>query len=305
MDSKIKGTICGIISAITYGTNPLGALNLYKEGINVDSVLFYRYGLAVLLLASWMIVRKTSFKITSQEFLICSSLGIMFALSSLSLFSSFHFMDAGIASTILFVYPIMVAVIMAVFFNEKVKLITMLSILIAIVGIGLLYKGGNGATLSLTGVSLVLLSSLTYAVYIITVNKSRISLSPIKMTFYVMLFGVVAIVAHSFYGQENNIQLLTTRTAWGWVLMLAFLPTIISLVLMVIAVREIGSTPTAIMGALEPVTAVIIGVLVFSEPFSLRMLTGILLILSAVLLIVGGKTIKIREKIRLYPLRRK
>jgi drug/metabolite transporter (DMT)-like permease len=200
-------------------------------------------------------------------------------------------MAAGIASTILFVYPVMVAVIMAIFFKEKVSIVTVLSILFALIGIGLLYKGDNGSTLSTIGVLLVMLSSLSYALYIIIVNKSSLKMSSIKLTFYVLLFCTLTIVLNSFIGHNQPIQLLTTPFTWMFAVMLALVPTVISLVLMVIAVHSIGSTPTAIMGALEPLTAVIIGVVVFGEAFTLQLALGILMILTAVMLIIAGKSL--------------
>ena len=119
MNSKLKGTICGILAAVSYGTNPLGALNLYQDGLNANSVIFYRYCLATALLAIIMLVEKKSFKVTRYELTVLATLGVLMAGSSLALYLSFNFMDAGIASTILFVYPVMVAVIMAVFFMEN------------------------------------------------------------------------------------------------------------------------------------------------------------------------------------------
>ena len=294
MDSKIKGAICGIISAITYGMNPLGALSLYDEGLNAGSVLFYRYGLAVLILAGIMLLRKESFKIRIRQLFICAFLGFTFVVSSFSLFISFNYMDAGVACTILFVYPVMVALIMAAFFKEKITIIIMLAIFMALAGIILLYYGGAGMALSTVGVLLVMLSALSYAVYIVTVNKSGLYLPPVKLTFFVMLFAVLTIVIHSFLRVEYQLQLLTGMTQWGWAIMLAIVPTVISLVLMVVAVKNIGSTPTAIMGALEPVTAVIIGGIVFDEIFSLRIATGMLLILIAVSIIIVEKPISKR-----------
>lgn len=290
MNTKLKGFICGIVSAVTYGMNPLGALSLYEVGINTHSVLFYRYGLAVVILAGFLLVQKKSFTVPKKELSIAACLGVLFAISSLSLFTSFHYMDAGVASTILFVYPVMVAVIMAVFFKEKVTIITAVSILLALSGIGMLYQGGDGTSLSTIGVLLVMVSSLTYALYIIIVNKSSLKISAIKLTLYVMLFGVATIILHSFMNANTHIQLLTTPAMWGWATMLALVPTVISLILMVIAVKAIGSTPTAIMGALKPLTAVVIGVTVFGEIFTLRLGTGIVLILTAVLLIITGKS---------------
>lgn len=134
MSEKSKGTLCGIVAAVSYGMNPLGALSLYRAGINTNSVLFYRYALAAVLLAALLLVQKTSLRITRREFSVLGLLGVMFAVSSLTLFMSFHYMDAGIASTLLFVYPVMVAVIMAIFFRERISLVTVLSISLALCG---------------------------------------------------------------------------------------------------------------------------------------------------------------------------
>lgn len=292
MNGKLKGIICGVVAAISYGTNPLGALFLYKEGVNASSVLFYRFSLAAIILGILMLVQKTSFKVTKKELGVLACLGLVFGISSLSLFTSFNYLDAGIASSLLFVYPVMVAVIMAIFFKEKISFATVVSICLALGGIALLYKNETGVTLSTLGVVLVMISSLSYALYIIIVNKSTMLMSSVKLTFYVLLFCVSTIIIRSFFGEGNHIQLLTTPSMWGWALMLALIPTIVSLILMVIAVHHIGSTPTAIMGALEPLTAVMIGVLVFGEVLTTRVAIGILMILLGVIIIIASKSFK-------------
>ena len=131
MNPKIRGTICGILAAVSYGTNPLGALNLYADGLNTNSVIFYRYAFATLILAVMMVAQRKSFAVTLREIKTLATLGTLMVASSLTLFFSFNFMDAGIASTILFVYPVMVAVIMAVFFKERVTAVTVVSIILA------------------------------------------------------------------------------------------------------------------------------------------------------------------------------
>ena len=289
MSEKSKGTLCGIVAAVSYGMNPLGALSLYRAGINTNSVLFYRYALAAVLLAALLLVQKTSLRITRREFSVLGLLGVMFAVSSLTLFMSFHYMDAGIASTLLFVYPVMVAVIMAIFFRERISLVTVLSL--ALCGIALLYRGEGGAVLNTAGVVLVMASSLSYALYIVVVNRASLNMSSVKLTFYVLLFGVAAIVLYSLCCPDQPLQLLSTPSMWGWAAMLALIPTVVSLVLMTVAVHAIGSTPTAVMGALEPLTAVVIGVTIFGELFTARLATGIGLILLAVTLIVAGKSL--------------
>lgn len=274
-----------------YGANPLGALPLYADGINTCSVLFYRYAIAVVVLAVVMAVRRKPLAVSRRDLAIMAVLGVLFAASSLSLFMSFLFMGAGVASTLLFVYPVMVAVIMAVFFKERVTRSTVLAIALALTGVALLYKGDGGEPLSGAGVSLVMVSSLTYALYIIIVNKSPLRMSSVKMTMYVLTFSVVVAVAMSFTDPANHLQLLHTPRQWGLALLLAVVPTVLSLLLMVIAVHDVGSTPTAIMGALEPVTAVVISVALFGELVTARLVIGIVFILAAVLLTVVGKNI--------------
>ena len=81
MNSRLKGILCGVGAAVSYGMNPLGALPLYADGINTTTVLFYRYGLAVILLGLFMAVERKSFSITLKEFAILVPLGVLFALS--------------------------------------------------------------------------------------------------------------------------------------------------------------------------------------------------------------------------------
>ena len=295
MKLKAKGTICGILAAISYGTNPLGALSLYQEGVHVNSVLFFRYSLAALVLLLLLGIRQESLRLTRTEFRVLSILGLLFASSSITLFTSFHYIDAGVASTLLFVYPIMVAVLMAVFFKEKITLTTVASIGLALMGIAMLTKSPDGALLSTMGVVLVFISALTYAIYIIVVNKTQLKMSVFKLTFYVLVFCGLTTIIYSLGGGGEPIELLPSWRAWGYAWMLALIPTVISLITMAVAVKEIGSTPTAIMGALEPLTAVVIGVTLFGEELTLALVLGIIMILISVLLIIAGKSIRMRS----------
>lgn len=282
------------MAAICYGTNPLGALPLYEEGVNTSSVLFLRFSIATLILGVVMIANRKSFAVTRGELRTMASLGALMAVSSLTYYQSFRYMDAGIASTILFVYPVMVAVIMATFFREKVTATTITSIVLALAGIGLLYRGDAGISLSMTGVMLVMVSSLTYAVYIIIVNQSEIRMSIVKLTFYVLLICAMCLFAYSFTSSDLHLMLPPSPRAWFFACWLGLVPTVLSLLFMTIAVHEVGATPTAIMGALEPLTAVAIGVMMFGESLTFRLCIGIVLILAAVLLIVAGKHFLLR-----------
>lgn len=285
-----KGFAYGAIAAASYGLNPLFALPLYADGMGADSVLFYRYAFGLVMLGVMMLVQKQSFALRRCEVLPLVIMGLLFSFSSLTLFLSYNYMDAGIASTILFVYPVLVAILMAVFFKEKVSPITMISIALAFTGISLLYQGEGGQTLSLMGVTLVFISSLTYALYIIGVNRSVLKDMPIaKLTFYVLLFGLsVYVIRLKFCTQ---LDVVSQPVLWINPVCLALFPTVISLVAMTKSIHYIGSTPAAILGALEPLTAICCGVLVFGERLTPRIILGIVLILIAVTLIILGKSL--------------
>ena len=296
-NNKTKGFILGAIAAASYGMNPLFTLPLYSAGMSVDTVLFYRYSLAVIVLGIMMKFQKQSFAIKRVDVLPLCIMGLLFAFSSLFLFMSYNYMDAGIASTILFVYPVLVAIIMAVVFKEKVSPITMFSIALAFVGISMLCKSPGGQTLSLVGITFVFLSSLSYAIYIVGVNRSSLKDMPIaKLTFYVLLFGLSVYVVRLQFCTE--LQVIPTPMLWINAVSLAVFPTVISLVTMTKAIHYIGSTLTAILGALEPVTALFFGVLVFGEQLTPRIILGILMVITAVTLIIGGKSLLKKRKIR-------
>lgn len=287
MKRKNTGLALGMVAACSYGTNPLFALPLYAAGMAANSMLFYRYLFAVVLYGLWIYFYKgISLKITKKEAFVLFFLGVVFAISSLTLFVSFQYIGAGIATTILFVYPIIVAVIMAIFFKEKLSHKTIISIFLMIAGIGLLYKNDGGDTSSLFGVVCVLLSALSYAIYIVGVKKinaiRHIKLP--KLTFYVMFFGLFVFLINTRMGLD--IQGLHTPLMWGSVIGLALFPTIISLETMAVSIKLIGPTLSAVLGALEPVTAIIIGVVLFGEQLTLRIGIGIMLILFSVMLIV-------------------
>ena len=186
-NKKLFGTICGIAAAVCYGTNPLGA-RLYEEGMSPSTVLFWRFGLAWVIIAIVMLFRKEKLAVTKKEFATLTALGLLFLASSLTLYVSFQMMAVGVASTLLFVYPVLTAAIMAIFFREKLTLSTISAIILSFLGVMLLYWSPDGGSLSIFGVVLVLISALTYAIYIIVMNRSQLAMSSFKINFYVLIY---------------------------------------------------------------------------------------------------------------------
>lgn len=290
MNAKAKGYILGSIAAASYGMNPLFALPLYKAGMDPDSVLFFRYLFAIPLLGIMIKARGRSFKIQRKETFPLIIMGLLVALSSLTLFLSYNYMAAGIASTLLFIYPIMVALIMAMVFKEKLALQTIVCMLLALGGIGLLYKSEDGSTLSLIGTLLVFASSLSYAIYIVGINQTSLkNVATLKVTFYVLLFGLSLFVARLLYSGVLNTP--DQWYLWANLLALAVFPTAISFLCTTGAIQYIGSTPTAILGALEPVTAIFFGIAVFGESLTVRESFGLVMIIVAVTFVIAGGNI--------------
>lgn len=287
MNNKTKGYIYGSVAAATYGMNPLFTLPLYRDGMNADSVLFFRYLMALPILWCMIKWRGRDFRLRKTDIFPLVVLGGLLAFSSLALFLSFNYMEAGIASTLLFVYPIMVALIMAVCFKEKITRLTLGCIALALFGIAMLYQGNGETSLSLVGVAFVLGSALAYALYMVGVNRpSMREMATVKLTFYVLLSGLAVFWVRLDFGTA----LVGPQQGyhWGNLIALATLPTAVSFVSTTRAIQYIGSTPTAILGALEPLTAIFFGVTVFGERLTPRIATGIVLIISAVTLIVSG-----------------
>lgn len=288
MKRHLQGLLNGTIAAVSYGTNPLFALPLYAGGIGVNSVLFYRYAFAVIIYGLWLkFIKKTSLNLTKQEFIPLFFLGIFFSMSSLTLFDSFNYIEAGIACTILFIYPVLVTIIMTLFFKEKLTKTVISSIILTSVGIAMLYNGKPESSLNLKGIGLVFTSALLYAFYIVGVKniKTVRHINRAKLSFYVMLFGLLVYVFNLKFCTQ--LQILDRPILWIYAIALSIIPTIISLETITIAIKLIGSTTTAILGALEPLTAIFFGVVVFHEQLTLKIIGGIGLILTGVLLIIA------------------
>ncbi len=299
MNSSLKGAVCGVTAAVAYGTNPLFSLNLYARGMDVESVLFYRFAIAALVLGAALLLSGHSLAVSRRQMATLVPAGLVFAISSQTLYQSFLYMDAGVACSILFIYPILVAVIMTLFFHERASLLTYGCIALATAGIAMLYQGDGSGALSTVGLLLVVASSLAYAVYIVGVDHSALRTVPsARMTFWVLASGAVLFFALTGFGLRLS-PVGADAASVANVLGVALVPTIIPILFINIAIKNVGPTYSAIIGALEPVTALAIGAAVFGEHITGRIALGALMILVAVTLIVA------RPLLRRIPLRRR
>ena len=210
-------------------------------------------------------------------------------MSSLTLFKSFEYIDSGIACTLLFVYPVFTALIMATFFKEKISIKTLFAILLAFLGIFLLYGNNSASTISPFGSALVLASAMLYAFYIVGVKKIPAikHIKTDKLNFYVMLFGLSVYIFNLKFG--SNLEFISTPKELFFTLALAVFPTIISIETITVAIKLIGSTKTATLGALEPLTALICGTIFFKEQLTFKAIIGVIMILTGISIAVEKK----------------
>lgn len=298
ISSRTTGLICGAIAAAAYGLNPLFAVPLYKFSLTPVMVLFYRFALAAVMLVPILLIKRIPLTIDRKEAWASCLGGALMVASSLCLYSSFNHMDVGLAMTILFVYPVIVAVIMSCFYGEKLSWSTIMSIVLALVGlvfITCIGKQAKAGSITLTGVLLALGSSLAYALYIVAVRKTAMHNMPCeKLTFYTVVFGTPMFFVLVKFGLA--LTLPTALTAWWYLLGVAFIPTIIALAFMAVSIEKVGATPTAILGVLEPVTGLLVGIVMYGEKLTVYSSIGIVLIFSAVMLVIVGDRKKLSTR---------
>lgn len=277
---KLKGYLLALISAVSYGLIPLFILPVKAQNFPLNTTLFYRFFISAGFLLAFLIYKKESLKVNRSEFLILLVLGLLYGLSSDCLFLGYQLLTPGIASTVLFVYPIFVALLLALFFKEKISRFTLISLLITFSGILVLSTNGPDLKINFPGLLVCILCALFYAVYMVIVNKSGMKVSGIKITFYSLLFSSAYYLVKTVLVNEP----LTAST--GLILhmsLFALVTTVFSITALIYAIQYIGSTPTSIMGALEPVVAVLISVCCFGEVLTWNLVLGVILILAGVI----------------------
>lgn len=289
-------------TSVTFGLIPLFTLPLIGKGMVYDSILFYRFLFASLALAAVMLVKKETFRIDLRDLPVFILLAFFYTFSSLFLLYGYGYMGAGVATTLHFTYPVFVTLIMFFLFREKTGWLTWLSIALAVCGVALLSLPESGLSADVKGIVIVLLSAVAYGSYIVGVNKSRVrNMNSRKLAFYVFVFTTIIFGIKDM--ASGSLQLPPDHVSYCNLFFLAVLPTVVSNITLVLAVQNIGGTLTSVLGALEPLTAVCIGALVFGEDFTLREGFGILLVLTAVTVIILTGTIqgtldKVFKKIR-------
>lgn len=287
---RINGIFYAAISSASFGFSPLFSIGLLAAGLSNFDILSYRWGIAGLVLMIYAFIKKKSLKLLSWDeawkVILLSSLR---ALTSITLLIGYANISSGIASTINFMYPIIVAVCMMIFFGEKRSAIDICAILVSIFGVYLLASGNSliieGGNTRL-GLTCSIISAFSFASYYILMKRVKADkIEVVKFTTWIMMLSALYFIICAFIF-EGRLGMVSGSRSWIFIMGLALWSTMISSFTGVKAVRRIGPTFTSILGALQPLTAVVLGVIFLHEHLYMKSIIGITLILSAVTIVV-------------------
>lgn len=279
----IVGYSAGIITGITYGLNPLFAMPLMSKGASIESILFFRYSFAVLILGAFILFRKHSFRVTVKQTGVLLCLGLLYTSSSIFLFEAYNYIASGLATTLIFLYPVLVAIIM-IFLGVIPSWSVWLAIATTFSGVLIMTQNSGGDSINPIGVILSLGSALVYALFIVIINRSKLiaDISNSLLTFYALSVGAIVFLLKIALTDHAILTGISTGADWLNLVGLALLPTIVSTATLAVATRKIGATKASVLGVFEPITAILVGTVMFHEPLTTNVVTGIAISIIAV-----------------------
>ena len=287
----LNGVFYAIISSCSFGFSPLFSLGLLAAGLSNFEVLSYRWAVAAIVLMIYAASKGKTLKLGSfDEVWKVVLLSLLRSITSITLLLGYANIASGIASTINFMYPVVVALCMMIFFGERKSMVNIISILISIFGVyllasgdGLKVEGGNTAL----GLACSIISAFSFAAYYILMKQVKADkIEVVKFTTWIMLLSALYFIICGFIF-DGRITLVSDIRLWGLIAGLGLWSTMVSNFTGVKAVRRIGPTMTSILGALQPLTAVVLGVLFLDEHLGVRTIAGISIIMVTVTFIVA------------------
>ncbi len=291
----IQGIVAVIAASVAYGFLPVFCKFALDAGMSSASVVFWRYFLACVVMASIMCIKKVSFRVTKAQLAQLCLFGLLGSgITSLLLTVAYQYIPIGLATMFHFAYPLFVTFIMIAMFREKATVFKCLSMAAALGGLWLMADFSKG--ISLPGVVFAVLSGLTYAVYIIATRKSAFAVLPIFTTlFYVTFFSSLFFSFQQLI--TGSFLLPPSAKAWMSVAATSLLCTVFALCLLMWGIQQLGPVTASVLNMIEPVTSVVAGIAIFNDKLSLKSLLGCLLIVSSALLIsMDAKRSALRSK---------
>lgn len=283
--NRFYGIIYAMLSSATFGLIPLFTLPVIKSGMHTPSIIFYRMLFSVAMLAVLILIRRESFRISAGQLKTIFFLSLFYAATSLLLVESYLYIPSGLATTISFLYPVAVTLILFFGFGQRVSAITLAAILLSFAGVVLLSLKTASGSLDGRGLLFAGITVFTYSTYIVGMNKSSVSsLSSLVLSFYVLLFTSLFFSVNMLL--QGGLETIPGPGELCSLLLLGFIPTVLSNIFLFLALKRIDSATTSLFGCMEPLTALLVGYFIFDESMLWIQMAGAALIIAAVLMVV-------------------
>lgn len=298
MNSQLRGVVNGIISGVSFGMIPLFSIPVIAAGMDNVSILVYRFLFGSAAMLAILLLRKTNMRVSLSELLRIVLLAIFYITTALATLECYKYLSSGIATALVYTDPIWCALIGLAFLGDKFSIKLTSSILLASLGVMMMTGVFSGdGTFSMIGLLLGLASGLAYGIYLILVPRLKVKhIASLKLTFYVFFTGMWLLIAYSLM-TNGGVEEVPDSSCWLDLALLGLIPTAISNICVTVSLKLIDSTIVAILGAFEPLTAMVVGVVILGEPLGFIGVVGGMLILVAVaILTINPQRLKFIRK---------
>lgn len=289
-----KGFIWVVISSILFGVAP--SINQYVllSGMGSECVVFFSNFTQCLLAGAAVLLTRQSFRARSSQILHCFLMGAVgMGMTTYLQSLAYHYISVGLTIMLHFLYPSVVSIVMVLFFRQRFTYWKGLAILVSLLGIA--FISDPSGEVALPGVLLALLTSLTYAFYIVSNEKGpSASMGVLPKLFYIALGGSVTFLFLSLRAGRFSLPVspqiwLMATLGMGGVCFLAF-------TCITIGIGKIGASRASFVNMLEPVTNMVVSTLVYHAVLTPMMLLGSTLILFSVFFVaMDGRTVQQRS----------
>ncbi len=286
LSNSVKGFTNRLVSSTSFGLIPLFSIPVMTAGMHLPSMMVYRFALGCLGILAVLLWKRTDMKISVRELGEVCLLALFYDTEAILMILGYNYMPSGVATTLVFSYPIWTQLLMLLFFHERFSWGTIGAMALAVAGVACMSNITGDANIQPIGVVIELAAGFSYALYMVSMPHMQVRhMSGLKLTFYVFLMGAVffAIFSCFFF---DGIETVKDSSMLINLALLGIVSTALSNVTLIPAIKQIGATLTAILGAFEPLTAMIISILVFGDALTPAICAGFVLIIAAVLALI-------------------
>jgi drug/metabolite transporter (DMT)-like permease len=279
--SRASGVLLALLSAASFSSLGLFAKLIYTEGFSVPQALAWRFSVAALFLWSITILRG-SWRATLTQYRDALMLGFAgFAPQAGMYFMAVRYLDPGLASLLLYLYPSFVVIFGALFLRVMPRKAQVLAVLLSLIGctMTLWTRGSYPLVGYFWGISVAIL----YAVYLVVSEKVVSRLDPLFAT--TNLMSAAAFVYWIITLASGSLRMpASVATALG-ILGIGILATVVPILTLFAAIRRIGAADTSLVSTVEPLFTIILSALLLGERLTALQLAGGAVILCAVLVL--------------------